>query len=152
MCLLELVGGYQVAVFTAPTPLRAGPVDISVLVQNASTGEQVPGARVIVRLKQPGATGPLLEHRATTEAATNKLFHAAKFDLLDPGRWEVEVRIDGPLGTASVRCELEAAGPLPRWLEVWPWIGWPALVILLFCVHQRLVRRRGRLPTATTDK
>src|SRR5262249_22638021 len=86
LCLLERAGGYRVAVFSAPTPLRAGPVDISVLVQHASTGEQVPGARVTVRLKQPGTTGSLLEYRATTEAATNKLFHAAKFDLPEPGR------------------------------------------------------------------
>src|SRR3954447_18384268 len=71
LCLLERAGGYQVAVFSSPTPLRAGPVDISVLVQNASTGEQVPGAQVAVQLKQSGATGPLLEYRATTEAATN---------------------------------------------------------------------------------
>ena len=33
-------GGYQITVFTAPTPFRAGPVDISVLVQDASTGDR----------------------------------------------------------------------------------------------------------------
>ena len=32
-------GGYRITVFTAPTPFRAGPVDISVLVQDAATGE-----------------------------------------------------------------------------------------------------------------
>jgi hypothetical protein len=35
--LLERKGPYQIAVFTAPTPLSAGPVDVSVLVQNADT-------------------------------------------------------------------------------------------------------------------
>ena len=35
-------GGYQITVFTAPTPFRAGPVDISVLVQDASTGDPMP--------------------------------------------------------------------------------------------------------------
>ena len=32
-------GDYRISVFTAPTPFRAGPVDISVLVQDAATGE-----------------------------------------------------------------------------------------------------------------
>jgi len=144
LCLLQRAGGYQVAVFSSPTPLRAGPVDISVLVQDASTGEQVPKARVMVRLTLRGASGAVLQHQATTEAATNKLFHAAKFDLPGAGRWDVDVRIDGPLGAARVRCELEAAEPLPRWREVWPWVGWPILVVVLFCLHQLLVRRRSR--------
>jgi hypothetical protein len=152
LCLLERAGGYQVAVFTSPTPLRAGPVDVSILVQNASTREQVPGARVVVRLKRHGTTGPTLEYEATTEAATNKLFRAANLDLPEAGRWDIEIRIDGPFGPAGVKCEVEAAGPLPRWLEVWPWVGWPALAILLFCVHQRLVRRRVRSPVAASDE
>ncbi len=36
--LRQRSGGYQIAVFTEPTPLRAGPVDVSVLVQDAETG------------------------------------------------------------------------------------------------------------------
>jgi hypothetical protein len=150
LCLLERVGGYQVAIFTSPTPLRAGPVDVSILVQDASTRERVPGARVVVRLKRHGTTEPALEYEATTEAATNKLFHAAKFDLPESGHWDIEVRVDGSLGPARVRCEVEAAGPLPRWLEVWPWVGWPVLAILLFGVHQRLVRRRARSPVVAS--
>ena len=35
-------GGLRITVFTAPTPFRAGPVDISVLVQDAVTGEPDP--------------------------------------------------------------------------------------------------------------
>lgn len=151
LCLLQRAGNYQVAVFSSPTPLRAGPVDISVLVQDASTGEQVPKARVIVHLKLRGATASSLNYPATTEAATNKLFHAAKFDLPEAGRWDLEVGIDGPVGRASVRCELEAAEPLPRWREVWPWVGWPALVVVLFGVHQLLVRRRSRAAAIPSD-
>src|SRR5438270_5793134 len=109
LCLLERAGGYQVAVFTSPTPLRAGPIDVSVLVQDASTREQVPRARVVVRMKRHGTTEPALEYEATTEAATNKLFHAAKFDLPESGHWDIEVRIDGPFGPARVKCEAEAA-------------------------------------------
>src|SRR5207244_1994724 len=85
--LSQRAGGYQIAVFTSPTPLRAGPVDVSVLVQDAATGECVPDARVTVRLT--AADGRAVELPATTEAATNKLFRAAEFQLPEPGRWDV---------------------------------------------------------------
>ena len=46
MRLSERAGGYRVTVFTDPTPLRAGPVDVSVFVQDADTGEPAAGVRV----------------------------------------------------------------------------------------------------------
>src|SRR5262245_18850191 len=140
LCLVEQTGGYRVALFSSPTPFRAGPVDLSVLVQDASTGRQLSQARVNLRLYLHGGRGAIVDCPATTEAATNKLFYAAKFELPVPGLWKVEIHIDGPRGKAVVRCELEAAEALPAWLEFWPWVGWPALVILLFGVHQFLVR------------
>ena len=81
---------------------------------------------------------------ATRAAATNKLFHAAQFDLRGAGTWRVDVAIDGPRGPARVGFDLEAAGPLPRWVELAFWIGWPVVPIVLFGVHQVLVRRRGK--------
>jgi hypothetical protein len=92
-------GGYRISVFTAPTPFRAGPVDVSVLVQDASTGNPATQVPVTIRMTRSG--GLALEYPATTAAATNKLFRAAQFEL-----------------------------------------AWPAPVIVLFSVHQILVRRR----------
>jgi len=40
--LSERQGGYQITAFTSPTPFRAGPVDISVLVQDAATEKRRP--------------------------------------------------------------------------------------------------------------
>jgi hypothetical protein len=137
----EQAGAYQVTVFTAPTPFRAGPVDISVLVLDAATGEYIPQARVTVRLKARG-TGNLLEYPASTAAATNKLFRAAVFELPEPGWWDVELVVDGPYGPVLLHLEVEADQPLPRWLELWPWFTWPALAVAFFGLHQVLVRRR----------
>ncbi len=142
--LSEQKGGYRITVFTAPTPVRAGPVDISVLVQDAATGELASGVQVNIEAQWRDSPGVALYHPATTEAATNKLYCAATFDLPEPGGYSVEVSIDGTLGEAKVSFDLEAAEPLPSWLTVWPWIGWPLLAILLFCIHQLLVRWRSR--------
>jgi hypothetical protein len=143
--LREHAGAYQVTVFTAPTPFRAGPVDVSVLVLDDATGEHVPQARVTVRLTSR-ATGAVLEQPATAAAATNKLFHAAVVELPEPGWWDVEVAVEGPRGPALLRFGLEADERAPRWRELWPWFTWPALAVALFGLHQALLRRKVHRP------
>jgi hypothetical protein len=140
VCLSVKKGGYQVTVFNSPTPFRAGPVDVSVLVQDSLTSAPMPEARVTVRMTKLGQ--PALEFPATREVATNKLFRAAQFELPEPGRWQLEVQVEGVHGSAVIDGELEAAGPLPRWRETWASIAWPALAIAVFGIHQMLVRRR----------
>jgi hypothetical protein len=124
--LRERAGDYQIAVFTSPTPFRAGPVDVSVLVQDAASGECEPEARVTVRLTGAGAG------------------QAAVFQLPESGWWEVEVAVDGSHGPARVRFEVEAGERPPRWLDLWPWFAWPALAVALFGIHQVLVWRKVR--------
>jgi hypothetical protein len=143
--LSEQQGSYRITVFTSPTALRAGPVDISVLVQEAATGEMAGGVQVTIKAVRRGSTHVAFQGPATTEAATNKLYYAAVFDLPESGWYAVEVSVDGPGGKAQVRFELEAAEPLPSWLAMVPWVGWPIGAIALFGIHQLLVRRRSRL-------
>ena len=142
--LMKQKGGYRITVFTSPAPLRAGPVDISVLVQDAATGELASGVQITIEVQRRDWPGGALYHPATTEAATNKLYYAAMFDLPEVGWYSLGVSIDGPLGEAEVHCDVEAAETLPSWLTVWPWVGWPLLAILLFGIHQLLVRWRSR--------
>src|SRR5438093_1281433 len=71
--LSQRQGVYQITVFTAPNPFRSGPVDVSVLVQDAGTGQPVPEVRVTVRAAPRGRSGEALVSPATSEAATNKL-------------------------------------------------------------------------------
>jgi hypothetical protein len=100
-------GGYRVSVFTEPTPFRAGPVDISVLVQDASTGEPLPEAQVAVDLTSRDRPGKHIRCTATTAAASNKLFKAAVLDLVEQGWWEVVVAVDGSRGSVQLRFDLE---------------------------------------------
>ena len=139
--LRERAGGYQIAVFTSPTPFRAGPVDVSVLVQDAATGECVPEAQVTVRLKARGAgrrswnTRPPRKRRpinSSTRPSSNCRNRAG-------GMWKLPSK--GRTGRPLLRFGVEADEPPPRWLELWPWFAWPALVVALFGLHQVLVRR-----------
>ena len=140
--LLQCQGNYRLSVFTAPTPFRAGPVDISVLVQDVVTGDIVPEAQITVCVMPHDWPGQPMRQVATSGAATNKLLKAAVFDLPQPGRWDVDVAISGRAGAAHVRFEMTAAGRIPQWPAMWPWISWPAPVVLLFSIHQLLVWRR----------
>jgi hypothetical protein len=112
-------------------------VDLSVLIQDASTGDPMTEVQVTVRMTRSG--GLALEYPATSATATNKLLQAAQFELPEPGRWALEVQVQGSHGPAVVGVELEAAEPLPRWREMWLWIGWPAMAIVLFIMN-KLIR------------
>jgi hypothetical protein len=142
--LSERKGDYRITVFTSPTPLRAGPVDLSVFVQDAISGEPLPQARITVCLTPRHPGGETISQLATAAAATNKLFQAAVFDLPEPGWWDGTILIEGLREPLEVHFEMEAGEPLPRLWEMAPWIAWPAGVILLFCVQQWLMRRKAR--------
>jgi hypothetical protein len=98
---------------------------------------------VVVRVAPVDRLEGALTESATTDAATNKLFRSAMFDLPTPGRWKVDISIEGPTGPAHARFDIEAGEPMPRWLAIWPWIGWPAIAIALFGIHQFLVYRKS---------
>ncbi len=139
MRLSELKGGYRITVFSAPTPFRAGPVDLSVLVQDASTGDPLTQVLVTVRMTKSG--GLALEYPATSDAATNKLLQAAQFELPEPGAWNLEVQVRGSRGLAVIAGDVQAVKPWAKWEEIWPWFGWPALPIAIFCLHHVFERR-----------
>ena len=141
--LSQQQGNYQITVLTTPTPLRTGRVDISVLVQNADTGELVLDEQVTIKATRRGHPGSAISQVATAEAATNRLFRGADFEVREAGWWDVEVSINGPLGKEHAQFEMEVAPPLPKWLALWPWFSWPLLVVVLFGVHQWAVRAKA---------
>ena len=81
------------------------------LVLDAATGDPMTEVRVTVRMTKSGRLD--LEYPATTEAATNKLFRAARFKLPEPGRWQLQVEVGGLDGPAVIGGEVDAAEPLP---------------------------------------
>jgi hypothetical protein len=142
--LSERKGDYRITVFTSPTPLRAGRVDMSVFVQDLENRELVAEARIMVQATPRDQPSEILCHPATAEAATNKLFQAAVFDLPQSGWWNVGIVIEGLREPVQVNFDMEADESLPRVRELAWWIGWPAAAVLLFCVHQWLIERKWR--------
>src|SRR5260370_621938 len=70
--LRKEAGAFVITVFTSPAPLSAGPVDISLLLQNRNGLEPVLDASVSLLLRAD-ASSTELRARATREQAQNKL-------------------------------------------------------------------------------
>jgi hypothetical protein len=139
---MERQGGYRISVFASPDPLRAGPIDISVLLQDAETGQPITNVPINVSLKPSGRRGPTIRAVATNDAATNKLLSAALVELPTPGSWDIEISRLAEHGADPVRFTIDAGEQSAAWTGVWPWFSWPAGVVILFGIHRRLVARR----------
>jgi hypothetical protein len=144
---MERQGAYRISVFASPDPLRAGPIDISVLLQDAETGMPISNAQVNVSLTPSGRRGISIHAAATSEAATNKLLSAALVELPEPGLWDIEIACLAEHGPARAQFTTDAGPRSARWVNVWPWFSWPAAVVVLFGVHRRLLSRRKTVTT-----
>ena len=128
-------GSFVVTVFAAPTPLRAGPVDLSVLVQRTDSDAAVLNADVLLTLMSP-YDGALIHAAATQQQATNKLLYAAALNLPVAGVWDLRVAVRSGSDVAHVGCPLDVAAALPPLLAHWPYLAFPPLAVLLFALHQ----------------
>jgi len=125
--------GLLVTVFAAPVPLRAGPADVSVLVQDARDRSAVLDAEVFFELAGTG------RWRADHAQATNRLLYAARLPIPSAGAWPLGVEVRADAGRAvSLTAELRAAEALPDVLRFWRWLLLPVLVVAVFLLHQRL--------------
>ena len=136
----EPAGPYLVTVFTDPSPVRVGDVDVSVLVERAGSDDLVQDARVTLTATPVGQVYSGGTFEATHEQATNKLFYAAKFDLTAEGTWRIDVLVSGDAGQGVTAFEtlVEPVGlfdrPLVRLVLL---VGIPAAVALWWSFRSR---------------
>lgn len=138
-------GPFVVTVFTTPSPLRAGRVDISLMIQSRENEQPVLDCQAFIQLRKEGAVSIRCE--ATHEAAQNKLLYAAPIKISEPGLWELEVTIKHDGNSTAVGGEITVASPAPVMLAYWRSLLLPPLIISLFGLNQWLKRRgaeRGR--------
>jgi hypothetical protein len=141
-------------------------VDVSVLVQSNDTGEALldaevglqfvspPGAEIAgremfctpdgtqIRAVSTGDGATPRKIAATRKRATNKLLYAATVNLPASGHWQMRVRVHRSAVEAQVNCVLPVAASTAGFVNLWPFITAPLLMIGVFACHQRLKRRR----------
>ncbi|MGK7311503.1 MAG: hypothetical protein ACN0LA_04630 [Candidatus Longimicrobiales bacterium M2_2A_002] len=145
------VGPWLVTVYSSPTPLRTGEVDISTLVQDSA--DAIIDVPITVDATPVGFVAEPVQAAATRRQATNKLFKAAKFDIGMPGDWQFRVRVGsaavpdrgGPGGVVSFKALVTKSTILDRPFLLTALIALPLLVLawLLLIREPEEVREPG---------
>jgi hypothetical protein len=136
VCLHEASGPFLVTVFVSPSPLRAGPIDTSVLVQDQQTGAVILDAAIKLVVQPLSAEGPRELAEATHEHATNKLLQAATLNLQESGWWVLNVVVSRGREEAVLATKLEVAPAMHGLAVIWPFVLIPFFAIGLFAIHQ----------------
>lgn len=136
--LRQDAGSFAITVFTAPEPLAAGPADISVLVQDRSTGAVLLDARVQLALRGPDARSAAV---ADARPGANRLLKAALVTLDRPGQWSLRVFVHRGGETAQVSCFLPVVAPASPASAAWPFLALPPLAVALFALRGAIRRR-----------
>jgi putative membrane protein len=89
--LQQTSGPFHVSVFAPADPLEAGPCDISVLVQDAHSGEPMLDADVDIAIQEEDGEATLT--RATHDQSANRLLASATAQLPASGAWELRVLV-----------------------------------------------------------
>ena len=135
----EAAGPLTQTLFAPPDPIAAGPVDVSVLVQDR-TGAPVLDALVTLRVTSSSGDS-VLEATATHDAATNKLLYAAWMDVR-AGDWDLRVLVEHGGETARMNVPLSITSARTPLADYWPHLLLPPIAIVVFALHQWLVESR----------
>jgi len=139
MQFTKSAGPFVVTVFTTPSPLRAGPVDISLMIQSRENQQAVLDCLAQVQLSKEGAMS--IRSEATHQAAQNKLLYAAQVNVPESGIWELEAAIKLGDDSVNVNGSINVAPSSPVVLVYWRSLSLPPVFISLFAVNQWLKRR-----------
>lgn len=137
--LQKSAGPFVITVFTTPTPLRAGPVDVSLMIQSREDHQPVFDCQALIQLRKEGATS--IRSEATRDAAQNKLFYAAQVNVPASGLWELEAAIERGDDLIKVVGDISVAPSSSVLLVHWRSLALPPLFVSLFAVNQWLKRR-----------
>ncbi len=135
----KLAGPFSITVFTTPCPLRAGPVDISLMIQSSDNQQPLLDCIAAVQLRKEGEVS--ITSEATHEAAQNKLFYAAQVRISESGVWDLEATIRRGEDSAKVSGAIALGPSSPVLLVYWRSLAIPPLFISLFALNQWLKRR-----------
>ena len=148
--------GLRVTVFAAPVPVRAGPLDVSFLVQEIPSNQPVTDALIVcsVRKLSPPSPNPVrlpawcsaiapgTRVPATSLHSRNKLLSGAYLPIPEPGLWELSVQTTRGAASFTASIPLDVAAPLPPLSRWWPLIAMVPVAILLYVWRTRLIREK----------
>jgi len=133
---------FTITLFSAEMPLRPGPADLSVLLEQPDSHSPILDAQVSMELQHE--TGMVIEAQATRIQARNKLLYCSLINLPKSGQWKIRLQVRRGDSSAEVRSNLVVAAPQPVLLSHWELVAVPPIIIGLFITNQCLGRKRVR--------
>lgn len=143
----RIVGAYSISVWTDPDATDDGTRGgrFWVVAHSAGGAEPPADTRVSVAVRPLDRSRGAQEASATPEqGAASRYFAAVAFD--HEGDWQVDVRVEGPMGSASISAQVAATYDLRPPVLALPFLVLPFLLIGLLWLKALSVRRRGRKP------
>ena len=130
---------FIITLFSTEMPLRPGPADLSVLLEQPDGHSPILDAQVFIELEHEA--GMIIRAEATRSQARNKLLYCSLINLPAAGHWKIRLHIRRGDSRAEVLSDLVVAAPQPVFLSHWELIGVPPIIIILFILNQWLGRR-----------
>jgi hypothetical protein len=135
MLLHQDAGAFTVTLFAAPQPLHTGAADLSVMVQDRSSGEVLLDPTIDITV------GTQQTVRLERGQASNRLLQAATVHFPKAGKWRLGLSIHRGNDAAQLSTECTVEPDRSRATLVWFYVLLPIGVILLFIIHQVLKLR-----------
>jgi hypothetical protein len=120
-------GAFIVTLFATSLPLHAGPADLSVMVQDKTTGDVLLDSTVDLTLASQ-----------TIRFQPNRLMQSATVNFAHAGRWRLALRVHRGNQSAELSTECTVEPGHSRARIVWFYVLLPVAIILLFLVYQAL--------------
>ena len=141
------VDGLNIVVFTAPTPIRAGEVEVVTLVTDASSGRPVEEYALDVEVRSPlwDPAAPAMLSMGMPDPGTRFAYKSVVL-LPEPGTWELVVVVQAPEAAAPIRIPLsvEAGPPHPLWWQMLPVLLASIPFLGLILARDSLLKRSRR--------
>src|SRR5258705_9578992 len=129
--LRKEVGDLVITVFTSPSPLSVGLVDISVVLQSRTGLEPVLDANVFVFLREK-VSGTEFQAHPTREQARNKLLYATPVIFSKQGKWEITIAVGRNGKETAASGTLEVVSATGKAVSYAGFLAFPPVIIGLF--------------------
>jgi hypothetical protein len=144
MLLHQDAGAFTITVFATPQPLQTGDADLSVMVQDRTSGEILLDPIIDLTVARQSASAAQQAVRLTKGQASNRLLQASTVHFSSAGRWRLILVVRRGNDTAQLVTECTVEPDHSRAALVWFYVLLPVGIILLFIIHQVLKLRPER--------
>jgi hypothetical protein len=140
-------GAFTITLFATPQPLRTGDADLSVMVQDRTSGEILLDPTVDLTVALQSATANQQTVRLAKSQASNRLLLAGTVRFSSAGDWRITLAVRRGDNTAQLSTVCAVEPDRSRATLVWFYVLLPVGIILLFVIHQVLqLRSEGKVP------